>query len=72
MSLRLNLSYAMRNLPGQKVWQSRIREVDQKRNWAGEVRSEPLKETSARIKPGGMEKIPKLVGDIPWSGPKIK
>jgi hypothetical protein len=46
---------------------SRIREVNQKRNWAGEVRSEPLKETSARIriKHGGMGKIPKLVGDIP-------
>jgi hypothetical protein len=42
-----------------------MREVNQNRIWAGEVRSEPLKETSARVKPGEMGKILRLVGNIP-------
>jgi hypothetical protein len=41
-----------------------MRGANQKRNWAGEVRSEHLKETSAPTKPGGMGKIPKLIENI--------
>ena len=39
---------------------SRMREVNLKRNWAGDVRSEPLNETSARIKSAGVGKILRL------------
>jgi hypothetical protein len=41
-----------------------MREVNQRRNRAGEVRAEPREETSACIKADGMGKIPKLVRHI--------
>jgi hypothetical protein len=37
-----------------------MREINKKRNWAGEMRPEPIKETSAHIKPGGVGKILRL------------
>jgi hypothetical protein len=47
-----------------------MREVNLKRNWAGEVRSEPIKGTSARIKSAGARKIVRLGWIIPLSGAK--
>jgi len=37
---------------GRRLGKYRMREMKQKRSWAGEMRSGPLEETSARIKSG--------------------
>lgn len=42
---------------GRRFDKSRIRGVNQKSNWAGEVGSEPCVESSSRIKPYGTGKI---------------
>jgi hypothetical protein len=47
-----------------------MREVNLKRNWAGDVRSEPLKETSASIRSGQVGKIIRLGRIIPLLGVK--
>jgi len=39
-------------------------------NPAGEIRSEPLNETSVRFRSGAMVKMPELVGNIPKAGAK--
>jgi hypothetical protein len=41
-------------------------------NPAGEIRSEPLNETSVRFRSGAMVKMPELVGNILRLGRKIK
>jgi hypothetical protein len=47
-----------------------MREVNLKRNWAVDVRSEPLKETSASIRSGQVGKIIRLGRIIPLLGVK--
>jgi hypothetical protein len=55
----------MNTSEGKRVGISRMKGINQYINRDGEVRPEPLNKISIRIKPAGIEKISKIIANIP-------